>query len=137
MEPDSSPLRAPRLRRWAPIGSEVAFARKGSPGSDQSDGKPKNRNRRASEGAQLKTEGKRTYGRRSTLPFGLELGTLAGSAVPVLGLAIGLIRAPPTARPSSSSSIGNMHHVGSVQVALVVIQLPLRPPAVEPADAWR
>ncbi|CAG8888596.1 unnamed protein product [Penicillium egyptiacum] len=38
---------------------ESPVARKGSPGSDQSDGKPKNRNRRASEGAQLKTEGKR------------------------------------------------------------------------------
>ncbi|KAJ5468157.1 hypothetical protein N7475_005909 [Penicillium sp. IBT 31633x] len=34
-------------------------ARKDSPGSDQSDGKSKNRNRRASEGAQLKAEGKR------------------------------------------------------------------------------
>lgn len=38
---------------------ESPVARKGSPGSDHSDGKPKNRNRRASEGAQLKTEGKR------------------------------------------------------------------------------
>jgi len=34
-------------------------ARKGSPGSDHSDSKLKNLNRRASEGAQLKTEGKR------------------------------------------------------------------------------
>ncbi|KAJ5130345.1 uncharacterized protein N7515_006384 [Penicillium bovifimosum] len=38
---------------------ESPAARKDSPGSDHSDGKLKNRNRRASEGAQLKTEGKR------------------------------------------------------------------------------
>ncbi|KAJ5773486.1 hypothetical protein N7457_008382 [Penicillium paradoxum] len=38
---------------------ESPVARKESPASDQSDGKLKNRNRRASEGAQLKTDGKR------------------------------------------------------------------------------
>lgn len=38
---------------------ESSVARKSSPGSDNSDGKPDDRNRRASEGAQLKTEGKR------------------------------------------------------------------------------
>jgi hypothetical protein len=38
---------------------EPPVARKGSPGSDHSDSKLKNRNRRASEGALLKTEGKR------------------------------------------------------------------------------
>ncbi|KAJ5338061.1 hypothetical protein N7452_004789 [Penicillium brevicompactum] len=38
---------------------ESPVARKGSPGSDHSDGKVKNRNRRASEGAQLKADGKR------------------------------------------------------------------------------
>ncbi|CAG7944227.1 unnamed protein product [Penicillium salamii] len=39
--------------------SQESPARKGSPGSDHSDGKLKNRNRRASEGAQLKADGKR------------------------------------------------------------------------------
>ncbi|KAJ5582564.1 hypothetical protein N7535_001184 [Penicillium sp. DV-2018c] len=39
---------------------ESPVARKDSPGSDLSDGRLKNRNRRASEGAQLKTEGKRS-----------------------------------------------------------------------------
>jgi hypothetical protein len=38
---------------------EPSLPRKGSPGSDHSDSKLKNRNRRASEGAILKTEGKR------------------------------------------------------------------------------
>ena len=37
-----------------------------------------------------------TYGCRSTLPFGFELGTLAGSAVSVLGLAIGVVRSRRT-----------------------------------------
>ena len=39
--------------------SQESPARKGSPGSDHSDDKVKNRNRRASEGAQLKADGKR------------------------------------------------------------------------------
>ncbi|EKV07870.1 hypothetical protein PDIG_62110 [Penicillium digitatum PHI26] len=46
-------------RRINSPSQEPPVARKSSPGSDHSDGKPKNRNRGASEGAQLKTEGKR------------------------------------------------------------------------------
>lgn len=98
---------------------ESPVARKGSPGSDHSDSKLKNRNRRASEGAQLKTEGKRasTAIRCDRCGKGYKHGSCLSKHMCV---------SPPTARPSSSSSIGNMHHVGSVQVALVVIQLPLR-----------
>lgn len=77
-----------------------------SPSSDHSEGKLKNRNRRASEGAQLKTDGKRTAAaiRCDRCGKGYKHGSCLSKHMCVF---------PPTARPSSSRTIGNMHHVGS------------------------
>ena len=78
---------------------ESPVARKGSPGSDHSDGKVKNRNRRASEGAQLKADGKRAAAaiRCDRCGKGYKHGSCLSKHMCVF---------PPTAR-SSVISFGN------------------------------
>ena len=99
---------------------EPPVARKASPSNSESaDGKPipKGRNRRASEGAQMKTEGKRAPAdlRCDRCGKGYKHGSCLSKHMCV---------SPRAVRPSSSCSFGSMRHVGSVQVALVVIHLP-------------
>lgn len=99
--------------------SQEPVPRKSSPTGSEADGKaiPKGRNRRASEGAQMKSDGKRNPAelRCDRCGKGYKHGSCLSKHMCV---------SPPGARPLARS--GSMRHVGSVQVALVVHSTPLR-----------
>ncbi|KAJ5703423.1 hypothetical protein N7493_011812 [Penicillium malachiteum] len=104
---------------------EPPVARKASPSNSDDDTKSiKGRNRRASEGAQSKTEGKRVPAELRCERCGK--GYKHGSC-----LAKHMCVSPPPPQCRSAvllRSIENMRHVGSVQVALVVISKSLISP---------
>ncbi|KAJ5735090.1 uncharacterized protein N7483_000215 [Penicillium malachiteum] len=98
---------------------EPPVARKASPSNSDADDDTKSlkgRNRRASEGAQSKTEGKRVPAELRCERCGK--GYKHGSC-----LSKHMCVSPPMPAVSLLRSIENMRHVGSVQVALVLVDV--------------